>query len=187
MKLPGNGAPTLTGARLQGAAPLGGKFGDGRGTSRLRRRMRTGRKSRPSSAITPRPIRMSGRTLASGLAPVFDESPALCAGVGALTGPRPVPAPCVAAGIAPLVGDAPGEAATVGDILAPTVTAVVGDGKTLSVALGEGAGVVVGTVGYGYTVLVTVGEGVFVTVGEGVEVTVGEGVLVSVGVTSSGV
>ena len=62
-------------------------------------------------------------------------------------GPWFVPVPCVLVfvpvGVAPLVG----EATTVGDVLGPTVDADVGDGKILRVALGEGAGVVVGAVG----------------------------------------
>lgn len=147
----------------------------------MRRKLRTGMKSRPSSAITPRPARMSGRALARGLLPEFDASPALFAGAGAPAVPRLVPVLCVPVGVAPPVGDAPGEAATVGDVLAPAVAVVVGDGKTLRVALGEGAGVVVGAVGDGDGVRVTVGDGVFVTVGDGVFVTVGDGVLVTVG------
>ncbi len=101
--------------------------------------------------------------------------------MGESAGPWFVPDAWVLVGIAPVVGDAPGDAMTVGDGLAPTVAAVVGDGETVRVAVGEGAGVVVGLVGEGDGVLVSVGEGVFVTVGEGVSVTVGEGVLVTVG------
>lgn len=137
--------------RLQGAAPLGGNFGDGKGTSRLRKIMRAGMKSKASRAIMPRPIRMNGRALARGLAPELDVSPELFAGVGEPPGPWFVPVPCVfvfvPVGVEPPVGDAPGEAATVGDVLAPTVEADVGDGKILRVTLGEGAGVVVGAVG----------------------------------------
>jgi hypothetical protein len=55
---------------------------------------------------------------------------------------------------------------------------VVGEGVIARVALGEGLGVDVVTVGDG--VLVAVGEGVSVAVGDGVLVAVGDGVSVSV-------
>lgn len=55
--------------RVQGAAPLGGTFGEGMGTSRLRNKMRAGMESNASRASTPGPIRMNGRILAKGLAP----------------------------------------------------------------------------------------------------------------------
>jgi hypothetical protein len=51
----------LAGLRLHGAAPLGGTFGDGKGTSRLRRKARAGMNSKASSTITPRPPTMNGR------------------------------------------------------------------------------------------------------------------------------
>ena len=137
----------LADERFQGAAPLGGNFGDGMGTNRLRKMMRAGMKSNASSAITPRLIRMNGRIVARGLAPELDGSLELLVGVDEPPGPWFVPVPSVLVFV--LVGVAPpvGEATTVGDVLGPTVDADVGDGKILRVALGEGAGVVVGAVG----------------------------------------
>jgi hypothetical protein len=55
--------------RFQGAAPLGGNFGDGMGISRLRKIARAGMNNNASSAIPPRPIKIGGNALPKRLAP----------------------------------------------------------------------------------------------------------------------
>lgn len=96
--------------RLQGAAPLGGNFGDGKGTSRLRSMLRASIKSVISSPMPPRPARMNGKAVMSALAPLLAESRELFAGVGESAGPRFVPVPSVLV-LVPL-----GETAAVGDM-----------------------------------------------------------------------